>query len=265
MPPPSENLPGASAPATVEPGERPGTWVVRLDGMDQSCMDLGDPTRLDFDYVRRIGGLLDAAAAPGEPLRVLHVGGAGMTLARYVAATRPGSRQVVLEPDVALVDLVRERMPLPRRSGISVRPQDGRAGLAGVHDGWAQAVVVDAFAGAQVPPELVTLEAWQQVARVRAPGGLVVLNLSDRAPFAWARRVVAGAQAGLGEAGGVETGAKRIAVGLEVATLRGRRAGNLLLVCPAAPLPAAGDPAYRWLDSEAVSSSLGGGAPLRDP
>lgn len=250
---------GLAGAATVEPGERPGTWLVHLDGMAQSCVDLDDPTRLDFDYIRRIGALLDAAAGPGEPLRVLHVGGAGMTLARYVAATRPGSRQVVLEPDAGLVELVRRHAPLPRRSGISVRPQDGRAGLRDVRDGWAQAVVVDAFAGAQVPPDLVTQQAWAEVARVRAPGALMVANMTDRAPFTWARRVVAGARATLGDAAD-----DRPAVGLEVATLRGRRPGNLLLVVPAAPLPRC-DPAYRWLDAAAVSSSLGGGVPLQDP
>ena len=101
------------------------------------------------DLVRRIGDLLDAC--PPGPLRVLHVGGAGLTLPRYVAARRPGSRQVVLEPDEALTELVRERLPLPWRSGISVRPVTGRDGLAAVRDGWAEAVVVDAFAGAEVP------------------------------------------------------------------------------------------------------------------
>jgi hypothetical protein len=242
-------------PATVEPADRPGAWVVRLDDMDQSCVDLDDPTRLDFDYVRRIGDLLDATAAPGEPLRVLHVGGAGMTLARYVATTRPGSRQVVLEPDTHLVDLVREQLPLPRRSGISVRPEDGRTGLVGVRDDWAQAVVVDAFAAAVVPRELVTLEAWQQVARATVPGARVVINLTDRAPFAHARDVVAGMRDALGD----------VRVGAETAVLRGRRAGNLLLVAGAGTLPVSRDQAYRWLDPAAVSSTLGGGTPLRDP
>lgn len=241
--------------ATVEPGDRPGSWVVRLDGMDQSCVDLEDPTRLHFDYVRRIGDLLDGAAAPGRPLRVLHVGGAGLSLARYVAATRPGSRQVVLEPDAALVALVRARLPLPKRSGITVRPEDGRAGLLGVRDAWAQAVVVDAFASGEVPDDLVTTEAWEQVRRAADPGARVVLNLTDQAPFTRARAVVAGLRSVLGE----------VSVGAETATLRGRRPGNLLLVTGVGRLPASRERSYRWLEPDAVSSSLGGGAPLRDP
>ena len=38
-------------------------------------------------------------ALPAGPLAVTHVGGGGCTLARYLAATRPGSSQIVLEPD----------------------------------------------------------------------------------------------------------------------------------------------------------------------
>ena len=36
------------------------------------------------------------------PLRVTHVGGAGMTLGRWIHRVHPGSPQIVLEPDTAL-------------------------------------------------------------------------------------------------------------------------------------------------------------------
>ena len=241
--------------ASIEPGEHPGTAVVLLDGRPQSAVDLDDPTRLVFDYVRRTADLLDLTGEPGAPLRVLHVGGAGLSLPRYVAATRPGSRQVVLEPDAALVALVRERLPLPRRSGISVREEDGRLGTAGVRDGWAQAVVVDAFAEGEVPDALLSLEAWREVARATAPGGRVVLNLVDRAPFGRARAVVAGMREALGP----------VRAGAETATWRGRREGNLLLVTGDDPLPAPRGTDHRWLGAAATSDALGGGEPLRDP
>jgi len=241
----------ADGSPAVEPADVPGAWVVRRDGMDQSCVDLDDPTALHFDYVRRIGSLLDAAAPAGEALRVLHVGGAGLTLPRYVAATRPGSRQVVLEPDEELTALVRERLPLPRRSGISVRPVDGRTGLAEVRDDWAQAVVVDAFDGAEVPGDLVDLGAWQEYARVLAPGGLLAVNLRDRAPFPRVRSAVAGAQAAWGDA-------ERLAAGLETATRRGRREGNVLLVAGVRP-GAAGEAGYSWWRGQQVLSVFGGG------
>ena len=175
----------------IVPGDRPGTFVLRMAGMNQSHVDLAHPTRLEFEYVRRIADVLDLAAPSGAPLRVVHVGGAGMTLPRYVAALRPRSPQVVLEPAVDVTELVRRELPLPQRSGIKVRPLGGRPGIAELRDGYAEVVVLDAFAAARVPGELVTAEFFADVARVLSADGLFVLNLTDRAPFGWTRRVIA--------------------------------------------------------------------------
>ena len=96
------------AELVADPG-RPGAWTLLLDGTPQSHVDLGDPRHLEFEYMRWLGHLVDLAAPAGQPLRVLHLGGGGLTLARYVAATRPGSSQLAVEWDAALVDLVRRR------------------------------------------------------------------------------------------------------------------------------------------------------------
>ena len=242
--------------------DRPGSFLVRCDGRDQSLVDLGDPTRLAFDYVRRMGDVIDAAAAPERPLRVLNIGGAGLTLPRYVAATRPGSRQVVLEPDEALTARVRAELPLPRRSGIRVRPVDGRAGLAEIRDGSCDLVVLDAYRDGRVPAELLTLECCDQVARVLGAQGTFLANLSDRAPFPSVRSMVTGLRRLFGE----------LVVGAEPATLRGRRAGNLLVVATFARTPASAlvrgaavsAAPYRVLTGAQVNDSFGGGVPLHD-
>lgn len=242
--------------ARIVPTERAAAFVVELDGRPQSYVDLDDPGLLAFDYVRRIGDVVDAVGDPGEPVRVLHVGGAGLTLPRYVAHTRPRSPQVVLEPDTALTDLVRTELPLPPRSGIKVRPQDGRTGLAALREASQDLVVVDAFAGGEVPVGLVTVEAAAEYARVLAPDGLLLLNLVDRAPFAWARRAVAA----------VRTALPTLALSAEPATLRGRREGNLLVVATRTAVPAlrVRDAPYRVLDGRQVSDGFGGGEPFRD-
>lgn len=206
--------------AEIVPTERHSALVLRLDGQAQSYVDLDDPTFLAFDYVRRLGDVLDGFAEPGLPVRIVHVGGAGLTLPRYVAATRPRSAQVVLEPDEALTAMVRAELPLPPRSGIKVRPQDGRTGVAGLRTHSVDLVLVDAFADGRVPGDLVTAEFFADTGRVLAPGGLLLLNLSDRAPFTWTRRVLAGVLTTFGAA----------SVHVEVATRRGRRAGNVLVV-----------------------------------
>lgn len=241
--------------------DRPGGYVLRMDGLDQSYVDLADPTHLAFEYVQRIGEVIDAHTAPGRALRVLHLGGAGLTLPRYVAATRPGSVQIALEPDAALIELVRAELPLPARSGIKVRPVAGRAGIAAIRPASQDLVVLDAFADGRLPADLGTRELFAQVRRVLVPGGLLAANLVDRAPFRHTRRVIAAIRAELGEA----------LVIAENATLRGRRQGNLVVVAGAvvptaalrAAAPRAGSP-YRILDPAAVSDTLGGGVPFTD-
>ncbi|QWC85140.1 fused MFS/spermidine synthase [Nocardioidaceae bacterium] len=215
---------GGSAGAvdrSVVPAETVTSWLVTLGGRPQSHVDLADPTRIAFDYVRRAADVLDALAPPGERLATLHVGGAGMTLARYLAATRPTSRQVVLEPDAELTALVRAQLPLPRRSGIKVREVDGATGLAAIRDDSFAACVVDAFDGeGRTPAELLGPEAAVAYARVLGPAGTLVANVRDRQPHPLVRGLVTSLRGSFAE----------VRVGAEPATWKGRRDGNLLVV-----------------------------------
>ncbi len=52
-----------------------------------------------------------------------------MTLPRYLAVTRPGSRQDVVEADAGLAALVAEHLPLPVNAGVTVHTVDARAWL----------------------------------------------------------------------------------------------------------------------------------------
>jgi hypothetical protein len=186
-----------SGVATVE-ADADGTFVLRVDGSLQSQVDLADPTHLSFEYVRRIGDVLDAIAPRRQPISVLHIGGAGLTLARYVAATRPRSRQIVLEPDEDLTEFVRETLPLPKRAGIKVRPVTGRAGIAEVYPDSVDVVIVDAFVREAVPANLVTAEFVAECSRVLRPAGLLVLNLIDGTTgLSFVRRVAATVRAHL--------------------------------------------------------------------
>lgn len=217
-----------SGPARVVPDpDRPGSWIVRIGSTDQSHVDPQRPTLLEFDYMQRIAEAIDAYGEPGGRIRVVHVGGAGMSLARYVAATRPTSAQIVLEPDALLTQEVREKAPLPRQSGIKVRPVDGRSGIASMPADYADIVILDAFAGARVPAELTTLEFLDDVRRVLVGGGLFLANVTDSGTLDWARRAAAG----------VADRWPYAAVSAEPSTWRGRRFGNVLLYGSTAPLP----------------------------
>ena len=249
-------------PRVVPDPDRPGSWIVRIGSTDQSHVDLARPTLLEFDYMQRMAEAIDAYGEPGERIRVVHIGGAGMSLARYVAATRPTSPQIVLEPDAALTQEVRDKAPLPRQSGIKVRPVDGRTGLAAMPEDYADVVILDAFAGARVPAELVTLEFLADVRRVLVGGGLFLANVTDSGTLDWARRAAAGVCATW----------PCTAVSAEPSTWRGRRFGNVILYGSGAPLPtrllareAAGAVfAYRIIDGQAVVDWCAGARPFTD-
>ncbi|MGZ5368484.1 spermidine synthase [Aeromicrobium sp.] len=223
---PSEEAPGRAV-NIVPDRERGSGFLLQVNGTDQSYVDLDDPTVLEFDYVQRMADAIDAFDTTNRPLRVIHIGGAGMTLARYVAATRPRSPQIVLEPDEALTALVREHLPLPQRSGIKVRAVGGREGIAAMRADYADIVILDAFDGAQVPAGLTTAEFFAAVSKVIVGDGMFLLNLPDRAPFGYLRRVLAG----LGEH------FSTLAMSAEPSTLKGRRFGNVLVCAAQVPLP----------------------------
>lgn len=242
--------------------DAPGAWIVRVGGADQSWVDPSDPTRLEFDYMERVADHIDLHRPAGQRMRVIHIGGAGMCLARYVAATRPTSAQIVCEPDAALTEEVRAKAPLPPRSGIKVRPVDGRSGIAAMPADYADVVVLDAFEGARVPADLVTLELFSDVARVLHADGLLVANLTDTAPMTWTRRVVAGLRRTFSE----------VALSAESATLKGRRYGNVVVAgsngplhlrevtrrCAGAPFP------FRVVHGQPLEAMLSGVRPFSD-
>jgi spermidine synthase len=209
-----------------------GGFVVRNGRTEQSWVDPGDPLRLEFEYVQRIAEVLDETILRrpvNERVRVIHVGGGGLTLPRFIEARRPHTAQVVLEPDEALTAQVRAQLPLPRHSGIKVRPVDGRAGVAQLPSACTDLVILDAFAGASVPADLATAEFFTDLRRVLRTGGLLVMNLTDSGPFAWSRRCIAGLCHTFGE----------VAVSAEVPVWKGRRFGNLVAVA-GADLPLVG-------------------------
>ena len=243
----------------------PGAFRVMFGPTQQSWVDPSRPDFLVFEYVQQIALILDHTAlrAPeSQRLRIVHIGGGGLSIPRWVAWRRPHTAQVVCEPNAELTEEVRRKIPLPKRSGIKIRDVEGRAGLIAMPAGWADVVIVDAFDGAQVPPQLVTSEAFDEIRRVTRGEAVVIVNCTDHAPFHWAKRVAAGIQARW----------RHFLVGAEPAVLKGRRFGNLLFVGTLAQpdlqgitRASAGLPAgYRWLFGNQAATWPGGAEPFTD-
>ncbi|MET9293256.1 fused MFS/spermidine synthase [Streptomyces sp. NPDC003077] len=207
--------------------DRPRAWLLTVDGAPQSYVDLDAPTHLEFEYARRIGHVLDEAAEPGLPLDVLHLGGGALTLPRYLAATRPGSRQTVVDADGALLELVRSHLPLPEGADIAVHARDAREALEAAPEAGADILVADVFGGSRVPAHLTSLEYARAAARALRPRGIYIANLADSAPFTFLR-------------GQLATFAEvfpHMCLIAEPSVLRGRRFGNVVLVASRAVPP----------------------------
>jgi spermidine synthase len=242
--------------------DREDSWILLVNDTPQSHVDLADPAHLEFEYVRRMGHVIVLAAEEGRPLDVVHLGGGALTLARYVAATRPGSRQRVVEIDEPLTELVRAHLPLPRRAHIRVRAADARAGLHALPSGSADVVLTDVFAGARTPAHLTTVEFQTEVRRVLRPGGVCAANVADGPPLRFARAQVATLRAVF----------PHVCVLAEPGILRGRRFGNLVAVASPVPLPiaaltrrCAADPMpARVVDGADLERFTGGAQPVHD-
>lgn len=224
----TETVDGGLASLVPDP-DRPDSWELVVEGAAQSHVDLADPTRLVFEYQRRLGHVVDLVAPPGRPVRVLHLGGGALTMARYVAVTRPRSEQQVAEPDTRLTDLVRRRLPLPRGSRIRVRAADARAVLGRFPEGWAELVIGDVFVHAQTPAHCTSGEFLDEVRRVLAPGGWYAANLTDGAALGHLRRQAATALSRFTHA----------CLMVEPGVLRGRRFGNGILLAADRATPVA--------------------------
>jgi len=246
--------------------DRPGSWMLLVDGISQSHVDLDDPRHLDLEYMQRLGHLIDLAAPAGTPLRALHLGAGGLTLVRYVAATRPGSRQLAVEADAEVARLVRRRLPVgraqPGTGRIGVRLGDARAVLERLAAGSFDVVVADVFAGDRTPAHLTSVEFTRAAARVLASTGVYAVNVGDGPPLAHARGRVAAVRAVFGH----------VCVMAEPAVLRGRRFGNLVVAGSRRELPLAGltrrlaaDPfPARLLAGGELDRFIAGAAPITD-
>jgi spermidine synthase len=198
-----------------------------LDGHEAGQVDLADPRRLGFAYMRRIADVLDALRAPGAALDVVHLGGGAFALPRYLAATRPGSRQEVHELDPGVVALAREHLGLRLSPRLRVRVGDAAHLLPARPARSADVVIGDAFDGPDVPAALATPAFLAEVRRVLRPAGVYVLNVIDVPPLEAARA----------HATALAERFPRLAAIAPPGVLRARAPGNLVLVASAAALP----------------------------
>jgi hypothetical protein len=221
---PSRFLRGAGAHAEIDGDAfNDGAFILSIGGAQQSHVDLADPRNVFYEYLRRIANVIDVFRPQGEPIRVLHLGAGALTLARYVQATRPGSRQVAVERERELLAFVVEHLPLPEGTDCALLVEDARDTLVACAEGSYDAVVLDVFSGADGATELAAPKTYRLLARAAGKEGVVLVNVGDDPPLAFART-----QARLLQETGYD-----VAALAETNMFSGKHAGNIVLAATA--------------------------------
>ena len=227
---PSITLKLSGHTAIIEPDRfTPGTYQLVVDGTPQSHVNLDNPGELFFEYVQRIGHVIDLIGEVGEPITAVHLGAGALTLPRYVEATRPGSRQQVVEIESDLIDFVRAELPWDKRAQLRVRHGDAREVLGklppGLH-GAVDLVVVDIFSGARTPAHVTSREFYALAAPLLSKRGVLAVNVADGPGLAFAR----------GQAATLAAVFPHVIGLAETQVLKGRRFGNIVFVAAHTPI-----------------------------
>lgn len=210
-----------------------GAWTVMVNGVPSSHIDPARPGELDFEYMRWMAAVLRMyvpAHVDPHKLRVLHLGGGACSMARWVAHEWPTSRQVVVELDARLVELVRGWFELPRAPLLRVRAGEARAVTETLGDSTREVIIRDVFAGDQTPHPLTTLEFTRTVERVLSPDGIYLLNVGDDPQLHAVRQEIAT----------LHSVFPHVTAVADPAMFKGRRRGNVVLAASHCPMPASG-------------------------
>lgn len=205
----------------------PSGRTLLLNSAHHSYVDLQNPLHLEFAYVQWLAAVTDALSPATSPLDALHLGGGGFTMPEYLRATRPRSRQLVLELDGSLVNLDKRKLGLVTGPDLRVRVGDARVGLTAQPSAAYDLVIGDAFGYLIVPWHLTTSEMMTEVSRVLRPGGVYAQNVIDYPPDRFIKAELATVAAVF----------PYVALIAPPAALAGQVGSNFVIVASKSPLP----------------------------
>ncbi|MDX2972642.1 fused MFS/spermidine synthase [Kribbella solani] len=209
---------------------RDGGRTLYLDQARHSYVDLNDPTHLEFEYIKSFAAAINGNWPKGQRLDALHVGGGGLTMPRYLTATRPGTKNQVYEIDPAVVDIDKRELGVKTGPDLAVTVQDGRLGVRSEATDSSDLVIMDAFSGLSVPWHLTTRELVSDVRRVLRPDGLYLINVIDHGQAAFAKAEIRTVQAVF----------PYVAVIARKDELSGRTGGNFVVLASDQPIKVPG-------------------------
>ncbi|BCW11113.1 spermidine synthase [Arthrobacter sp. StoSoilB3] len=206
-----------------------GSFILSIGGAEQSHVNLAAPGEIFYEYLRRIGHVVDLAAEPGSPIRALHLGAGALTLARYIQATRPGSEQYAVELERELLDFVLQKLPMPDGTRLTSHIGDARDALAQLPaEAGFDVVILDIFSGPEAPSHIACREFYEEAAARLAPDGVLIVNVGDEPALTLVRSQVSALRKAMPD----------VAAFAEAGMFEGRYPGNIILVGTRTPWPA---------------------------
>ncbi|MFJ5958519.1 spermidine synthase [Paenarthrobacter sp. NPDC092416] len=189
---------------------------------------MAEPAEIFYEYLRRIGHVVDLAAPTGRALSVLHLGAGALTLARYIQATRPGSEQYAVELERELLDFVLQYLPMPAGTRLHTHIGDARDALAELPaESRFDVVILDIFSGPEAPAHIACQEFYEEARNRLRPEGVLIVNVGDEPALSLVRSQVAAMRQAMPD----------VAAFSEAGMFDGRYPGNIILVGTQAPWP----------------------------
>ena len=150
-------------------------FSVKRGDRNQTCMDMDDPRRLVFPYVRMsLGGLL----IEPDPTRILMLGMGGGTIPMVLTEMYPDAKIDVVEIDEAVVRVAQEYFAFRENDNMKIAVADARVFVkrAILQKQSYDFIILDAFTGDYIPEHLMTLEFLEEVKTILDDDGVLVAN-----------------------------------------------------------------------------------------
>lgn len=167
--------------ARIVPDDVDEGWLLEIGGVVQSNVDLTDPGRIQYEYLRRIANVLDVCWSRAQPIRILHLGAGALTLPRYIQLRRPGSAQTVVELERELTSLAMSELPLPQGTNLTAITGDARAKLADQDPAHFDAIVLDIYTGSDTATHLTGEDFYRELLDRLSDQGVLLVNIGDDA------------------------------------------------------------------------------------
>jgi spermidine synthase len=164
---------------TINVYDDPGNVkALALDHLIHSYVILDDPLYLKYDYLKIFTEIIGYNAGDNAAPRLLHLGGGGYSLPRYMETVYPRSVNEVVEIDPAVTRIAHEKLGLSANTSITTYNLDARLFLKQkLGQDKYDFVIGDVFNDFSTPYHLTTVEFDQLISGQLKPDGIYMVNI----------------------------------------------------------------------------------------